>query len=467
MEASRPRSRTTHARPVAERRRSPIPRRSSADAATDIRRVATAAASAIVPGLGQLLNGRRRVAKWLAAPALVVVALAGLLLATQPMPRLVAMLMSSEVLVLLLVANLVVLAWRAAAVLHAFLDRRHQGPPSRAATIGAMAVLLFVAAPHIVLSSWGSAAQATLDRVFVDTGDDRRPVAAILGETGRERRINVLLVGIDATPRRPATLTDTMIVASVDPVGKSVTMVSLPRDLINVPLGNGDVFGPKLNGLMGYAERHPEEFPQGPMRALQDAAGALLGIRIHHYVKIDFTGFVKLVDAVGGVDVNVKHGFRDPGYSGRGIPDGKRGWGVEAGLQHFVGWEALAYARARKADGESDFTRAARQQQIVVALRNKILQGGSVVTNLPGLLEAVGDLVQTDIPRGQLPQLAALADELGEVRIVNVVLARPLVKGAMDDAYGSVQIPHLQKILAVARGLFPAPGEPVVAWPTE
>ncbi|NJD29890.1 MAG: LytR family transcriptional regulator, partial [Chloroflexi bacterium] len=351
---------------------------------------------------------------------------------------------------------------------HAFFDRRYGGAPGRGAAITLAGILVVTAAPHLVLNAWGSAAQSALDKVFVvDSRDDGRPVAAVLGEAGFERRLNVLLVGVDSTPRRPATLTDTMIVVSIDPVGRSVTMVSLPRDSINVPLGNGDVFAPKLNSLMSYAERHPEIFPQGPMRALEDAAGALLGIPIQHYVKIDFSGFVKLVDAVGGVDVNVKNGFEDPTYGGRGIPDGKRGWKVEAGLQHFVGWEALAYARSRKALGESDFTRAARQQEIIVALRKKLLDGGGVVTNLPALLDAVGDLVETDIPRGQLPALAALADDLSDATIVSVVLSRPLVKGSMDPVYGSVQVPHVRRIQAVARGLFPAPGEPVIPWPAD
>lgn len=460
MEARR--SRAAHARPL-RRRRTVAPERSRADA----RRTLAAAASALVPGLGQLVNGRRDLARWLAAPALVLLAIIGLLAATQSLPRLLASLLSPEAVALLLAVNAVALAWRLTAVGHAFFDRRYTGAPGRAAAIALAALVVVTAAPHLLLNAWGSAAGATLDRVFVAAeDDDRRPVSAVLGEAGMERRLNVLLVGVDKTAGRPATLTDTMIVVSIDPVGRTVTMVSIPRDTINVPLGTGDVFGPKLNSLMGYAERHPEVFPQGPMRALEDAAGALLGIRIQYYVKVDFGGFVKLVDAVGGVDVNVKQGFDDPGYSGRGIPDGKRGWSVEAGVQHFVGWEALAYARSRKALGESDFTRAARQQQIIVALRKKILDGGSVVANLPALLEAVGDLVQTDVPRGQLPELAALADELSDARFVSVVLARPLVKGTMDPAYGSVQVPNVRRILAVARGLFPEPGEPVIPWPT-
>lgn len=459
MEARRARSRAAHARPL-PRRRPANPQQSASDA----RRTLAAAASAIVPGLGQLLNGRTRLARWLAIPALLLVAIGGLLAATQSAPRLAAALLSAQAVTLLLAANLAVLAWRLGAVGQAFFDRRHAGRPGRAASIALVLLVAGTAAPHLLLASWGVAAQTTLDRVFVDERDDRQPVAAIVGEAGTARRLNVLLVGVDSTPKRPATLTDTMIVASIDPVGRSVSLVSLPRDLVGVPLGNGDTFSPKLNSLLGYASRHPDEFPRGPMRALQDAAGALLGIRIHHYVQLNFAGFVKLVDAVGGVDVDVRVGFHDPGYRGRGIPDGQRGWSVEAGLQHFAGWEALAYARSRKAAGESDFTRAARQQEIIVALKNKVLDGGSVVANLPALLDAVGDLVETDIPRDQLPALAGLADELGDAVMYRTVLVRPLVKSRLDPTYGAVLVPSLRRILTVARGLFPPPGEPVVAW---
>ena len=141
-----------------------------------------------------------------------------------------------------------------------------------------------------------------------------------------------------------------MIVASLDPVGDTVSIVSIPRDLVNVPLGDGDVFGPKLNSLMSYADRHPEDFPNGGMRALQDAIGALLGIQIHYYAQVDFGGFIAMVDAVGGVDVNVKKGFEDPNYDGYGFD--QRGFSINAGQHHLNGIEALAYARVRKAGRE-------------------------------------------------------------------------------------------------------------------
>ena len=181
----------------------------------------------------------------------------------------------------------------------------------------------------------------------------------------------------------------------------------------------------------------------------------------------DFFGFVKLVDAVGGVDVDVKKGFYDAQYDGMGIniwP--KMGWGVTTGPHHFNGFEALAYARARHADGESDFTRAARQQEILLALRDKVMANGSLLTNLPTFLDAFQQLVETNIPIDSLPALAAVADELPSTSIVRTVLKRPLVKGGTDPYYGSIQIPDVKAIQAVALTLFPPPGTPPQPWPS-
>ena len=89
-----------------------------------------------------------------------------------------------------------------------------------------------------------------------EQSDSRDPPPVAVDE-----RINVLLVGVDATRLRTTVLTDTMMVVSLDPVGHTVTILSLPRDLIDVPLGNGDVFAPKLNSLMSYADSHPDDSP--------------------------------------------------------------------------------------------------------------------------------------------------------------------------------------------------------------
>jgi LCP family protein required for cell wall assembly len=258
-----------------------------------------------------------------------------------------------------------------------------------------------------------------------------------------------------------------MMVASLDPVGHTVSIVSIPRDLVDTPLGNGNVFGPKLNSLLGYADRNPDEFPQGGMRALQDAIGALLEIPIHYHARLDFGGFIKMVDAVGGVDVIVPKGFTDPTYDAYGFSTSGYGTGysITAGPHHFDGINALAYARSRKALGESDFTRQARQQQILAALRDRATGGGSLLFALPDLLDAVGETIRSDVPVDKLPALAAIMEEVGRDDVTSVVIRSPLIR-AKKTRYGDSQVADLARIRAVAAALFSEPGTPPQPWPT-
>ena len=101
---------------------------------------------------------------------------------------------------------------------------------------------------------------------------------------------------------------------------------------------------------MSYADRHPDEFPEGGVAALEHAVSALLDVPIHYYARLDFYGFVDIVNAVGGVDIKVAEGFSDPLYTSFGHP--KPGWSIKAGTHHLDGINALAYARARKALAE-------------------------------------------------------------------------------------------------------------------
>jgi LCP family protein required for cell wall assembly len=210
---------------------------------------------------------------------------------------------------------------------------------------------------------------------------------------------------------------------------------------------------------MSYADRHPKTFPDGGVKTLERAVGALFGIPIHAYATIDLTGFVSMVDAVGGVDINVKKALADPIYPRL---DGRRGWSVTPGPHHFAGADALAYARIRKALGETDLTRAARQQEILVALRNRVVDAG-VIVNLPRLLTAVGTTVRTDLGEEHLPELAALAAQIGARSTVKVVLSSPQIKGAKSD-YGSVFLPVPSRIAQLTKVVFGPPGSDPT-WP--
>jgi LCP family protein required for cell wall assembly len=424
---------------------------------TDRRRLLAAIASSLLPGSGQLLNGRFRPTLLFGVPTLALLVGAWVIAHSDAPTTLLARAIAPSVLGVLLIVNVVILVWRAVAVLHAFLDRRYPLRPGRLGAVGLAALLVATVLPHALAWSYGSAAQAMFGQIF--GGSAVRSVSGTPPPLDG-RRLNVLLIGVDSAPGRTEALTDSLIVVSLDPVGKTVSMVSIPRDVAGVPLGNGNVFGPKINSLMSWAEAHPADFPRGGVRTLEDAIGALFGITIDFYAKVDLGGFAAMVDAVGGVDIVVKKALDDPRYPGL---NGKRGWSVEPGLHHFNGADALAYARIRKSTGESDLTRAARQQEVLVALRNEAV-GAGILFSLPKLMEAVGATVRTDLPADHLPELAALADQIGGSSTTRLVLGSPLIKSGGSSQFGSIFIPALSRIRAMAKVVFGPPGSDPT-WP--
>jgi LCP family protein required for cell wall assembly len=445
-------------------------RRARPDTRTsDQRRLLAAALSAIFPGLGQAFNGRRRAALVFGVPSLVLVVTAWLLVQLNSPTMLLARAIVPSTLQALLIFNGILLGWRLLAVVEAFADRRYPTRPGRLAGVGLIVVVVVaVGLPHLVAHAYGSTAFSTFERVFAGaagdaTGGPNDDPGSTAGPTpGPGERINVLLMGIDSGPNRTQALTDSLIVVSLDPVGRTVTMLSIPRDLVDVPLGNGDTYGPKINSLLGYANRHEKAFPNGGTRALEDAIGALLGIPIHYYAKVDLGGFVRIVNAVGGVDVTVERPLRDPNYGGFGVGPG---WSIEPGRHHLDGANALAYSRIRKSPGESDFTRAARQQEVLVAIRDSAV-ASNLLLSLPGLLAAVGDSVRTDVPADRLPELAAFAEEIGAKQTTRAVMTSPMVKsGGPNHPYGSVVVPVPKRIAQMVAAIFPPPGTPPGPWP--
>ena len=422
----------------------------------DRRRLTAAGLSALLPGLGQLFNRRQRVAKIFMIPSLLLALVIAIVVLTQSPARLTAWMVAPAVLGTLLILNVLLLVWRLVAVSHAFLDTRWAGPTGRLGIGGLAIIALLVIVPHALVYWYGTALGDTFGKVFET---ELRGVASEpIDGPGAGERVNVLLVGIDRRANYDAVLTDTMIVASLDPVGNTVSLVSIPRDLVNVPLGNGDDYGPKVNSLMTYADGRRDEFPDGGKRALQDAIGALLGIDIPYYAQISFTGFKRMIDGVGGVDIVVPADIDDPEY-------GAYGYRISKGPHHLGGEDALDYVRSRKGVGESDFTRATRQQQVLIALRDAVTKDGSLLWELPDLLDAAGDTVRTNVPVSELPRLAAIADEVSDDAVVRAIIRHPLVRSE-DTQYGTSLVPDLDAILEVAATLFTRPGVDPIPWPS-
>jgi LCP family protein required for cell wall assembly len=247
-----------------------------------------------------------------------------------------------------------------------------------------------------------------------------------------------------------------MIVASLDPVSHTVSMVSVPRDLVDAPLPDGRTFSRKINELVSYANRNPSKFPGAAsgQAVLASSLGLLLNVQIDGWAQVNLPGFVKVIDAIGGIDVTVRDALCDYRYREYGFPNG---FAITPGRYHMNGITALAYSRIRHSSGESDFTRAARQGEIVVAARDRLVQGG-LLNDPAQLIEALGELVQTSIDPATVG--VYLPDVIGIHRdhIYRAVIQYPLVHGNPGDPRGSVLVPRLDLISDLASRAFPAAG---------
>lgn len=426
--------------------------------------------TALVPGLGHLAAGRRRTALLLASPILIALAVL-LVVAIDGPVALAARLIDPAVLAALFGVQLLVVGWR----LFALAAVYPLGPrPRRTTALAAAVAVAFVLVPQVWVANLTLVAREAALEVFEPvTGepeptpegtpppiaiDDPSPSAPASPTPspapGMEARVNVVLIGMDSGVGRNTALTDTMIVASLDPIGGTISMVSIPRDMVDVPLPDGRAFRAKINSLVSYVRWHPAQFPgyESGQDVLAAALGELLGLRIEHWAQVDLGGFVRVVDSVGGIVVNVRRGFCDPGYDEYGI----NGFGISPGRYLMNGNQALAYARIRKAAGESDFTRAARQQEIIAGLRDRIVSGG-LLNDPAEFLRSVGRTVRTNVPPAMIADHLDEAVEVPRSRTFRAVIDHPLVRSGFD-ARGSIQIADFDAIRELAARLFPLPG---------
>jgi anionic cell wall polymer biosynthesis LytR-Cps2A-Psr (LCP) family protein len=186
---------------------------------------------------------------------------------------------------------------------------------------------------------------------------------------------------------------------------------------------------------------------------LKAAIGELLGTRIHYFAAIDLAGLRQVIDTVGGVDITVERAVADPNFSDPfGVVRG--GFYIDAGTHHLDGATALAYVRSRMGAGDSDFTRAARQQQVLTAIADK-LSAGNILVTLPGLLDAIRDNMATDIPEERIPELAAAGQDVDLGGLERVVLEPPTyVTPEPFSAAGYILHPDLDAIRDLGATIF-------------
>ncbi|MGH8946406.1 MAG: LCP family protein [Acidimicrobiia bacterium] len=231
-------------------------------------------------------------------------------------------------------------------------------------------------------------------------------------------RLNILLLGGDAGPRRRGLRTDTMIVASVDPISGDAALLGMPRNYGRPTLTDGTVVPvTQLGHVYDWGRRHPDRFPgvDPGAGAVRDAIQNLSGLEIDHYLLVDLTGFADLVDATGGVEIEVSEPVDGPLYDV--VTGGYEMARIPAGRQHLDGAHVLAYSRARY--GSSDYVRMGRQRCVLAAIatQSDIL---TLFSRLDQILEAVESNLVTDVPVEMVPDLIRLTASVSaaDIRLI-------------------------------------------------
>jgi LCP family protein required for cell wall assembly len=266
-------------------------------------------------------------------------------------------------------------------------------------------------------------------------------------------RINVLITGIDSGHDRNHSLTDTLMLASIEPTTDKVALLSFPRDISSFPLWDGRTFHGKINSLMTYSRLNPKEFPDGGgLPTLAREVGYLAGVQVQYFASINLDGFERMINLVGGVDVVNPKPIDDPMYDWF---DGTRGFQLAAGPVHLDGRIGLAYVRSRYGAGDSDFTRAARQQQVLAALRKKLANPG-VLVKLPELLDAAASTIRTNFPTSRVDDMLSLAKGVNDSDIRKIVLGPPYSIHPPTNTTGGIYTLRLDidKVAALSVELF-------------
>lgn len=434
------------------------------------RAFALTALGTVVPGAG-LVRTRWRQVGWILVGAFAVglLALLAAVIAKGPSGFALSLAARPTAFQVLAIGSLVAgFVWCGSILATAWIAHPHGITRSQGTALGAFAAAMavLVAIPIWWVQGASFATDRTLSTVFTGSSTPRPSTAISVATEASDPwhgipRVNVLLLGSDAGVDRDGTRTDSMMVASIDTATGNTVLFGLPRNLQRVPFPvtnplhklypNGFTCPDRvaregvgatcmLNGVWTEAtQTHPELFtdPKTAGReTTRDVIGEILGLRIDYTVVVDLQGFQQLVDAMGGVDINVRttevitaHGW--PGVpvethfqegTGRllnvpSLTDAAK-W-VPLGQQHLDGYHALWYARSRVIDTLGDFGRMARQRCVASAIMRQANVPG-LVRNYQGILAAARNNIWSDISTDELPAFVMLFERVQKGKITSL-----------------------------------------------
>jgi LCP family protein required for cell wall assembly len=393
----------------------------------------------------------------------------------------------------LLVGNGLLLGFRVFAAVDAFIsagnEARPHGVGAVAAAAAAVAAVGLLTIPHAVAGYADVTQYDLITTVFAPTGTTQPPVTTLPAVTtttapsdptenagtlpppptttttttppdriwdGTER-LNVLLLGGDARPSSSSIRTDTIILASIDPQAGHVALFSVPRNMAEVPLPDSidtwrcNCFPGIINALWRYGDEHPDEIPESGIHsgatAIKLAMEQLTGLPVHYYALVNLTGFVEVIDAIGGLDITVPERLRDPNY---GTEDGvtREVIDIEPGDYHMDGHTALAYARSRRTS--DDYNRMGRQRCVLQALAEQA-DPVSVIRSFPTIATAVKKNLLTDIPIEALPDFIEILPRLDSDEVISVRFLPGRFTGPRTpEGYNTPDVDEIRKAVEIA-----------------
>lgn len=263
-----------------------------------------------------------------------------------------------------------------------------------------------------------------------------------------DQTLNVLLLGSDRRPGEPVWRTDVIMIAFLDTANGRAAVLSLPRDLyVNIPTRGWD----RINITDFWGEY--TKYPGGGPGLLQKVIADNFGIRVDKFARVDFDGFTRIVDTLGGIDVNVPCALEDD-FIDLSSPTGFRHFAVNAGLQRMNGATALMFVRQRHNTG--DVSRALRQQRVMYALRDKIMSP-DIVSKLPQLYDQLQDTVDTDFGPLDIPRLVQIGSAIQPGNIRGRVIDETMWYFWTTPDGKSVLVFDKNKVRAAVDDLFNAP----------
>ncbi|NIK56776.1 LCP family protein [Kribbella shirazensis] len=401
---------------------------------------------ALLPGLGLIVGGRRKTGAFVLTLFLGLVGLGAYVGLTRRDEVLAAAVVPSRLLITSVAIGVVAFVWIVVVVAsHRSLRPATGGSGGRAFGAFFVGVLCFAIAAPAALGVQSVLAQRRLVQdVFQAQGESKsatRPTTVNVRDPWEDKpRLNLLLLGGDDAPSREGVRTDTVIVASIDTKTGNTALVSLPRNLTFMPFPEDsplhkfypDGYGKEGLGLEERLEwmltamyqNVPDAHPGilGPSDnegadVLKQSVGTAIGLKLDYYLQVNLQSFPEIVDALGGIRVNVNERVAMGGVSSSHIPP--KEWIEPGPNQHLDGRTALWFARGRY--GADDDQRQVRQRCVIKAIVDAA-DPQTLVTKYKAIARAGQHLLRTDIPQELLPALVQLALKVKSGTVSNVTL---------------------------------------------